>query len=68
MTVVGIVGAGVMGSGIAQVGLENGWEVVIHDVDPETIDRARERIVDGLGRRAAKLDLDADSIEDWVDG
>jgi 3-hydroxybutyryl-CoA dehydrogenase len=68
VTVVGIVGAGVMGAGIAQVGLENGWEVVIHDVDPEAIDRARERIVDGLGRRAAKLDLDADSIEDWVDG
>jgi len=68
VTVLGIVGAGVMGAGIAQVGLENGWEVVIHDVDPEAIDRARERILDGLGRRAAKLDLDADSIEDWIDG
>jgi 3-hydroxybutyryl-CoA dehydrogenase len=68
VTVVGIVGAGVMGAGIAQVGLENGWEVVIHDVDPEAIERAGERIRDGLARRAAKLDLDADSIEDWVDG
>jgi 3-hydroxybutyryl-CoA dehydrogenase len=68
LTAVGIVGAGVMGAGIAQVALENGWEVVIHDVDPEAIDRARDRIRDGLGRRAAKLDLDADSIEDWVDG
>jgi 3-hydroxybutyryl-CoA dehydrogenase len=68
VTVVGIVGAGVMGAGIAQVGLENGWEVVIHDVDPEAIERASERIRDGLARRAAKLDLDADSIEDWVDG
>jgi 3-hydroxybutyryl-CoA dehydrogenase len=68
VTVVGIVGAGVMGSGIAQIGLENGWEVVIHDVDPEAIERASERIRDGLARRAAKLELDADSIEDWVDG
>jgi 3-hydroxybutyryl-CoA dehydrogenase len=68
VTVVGIVGAGVMGAGIAQVGLENGWEVVIHDVDPEAIDRAHERIREGLARRAARLDLDADSIDDWVDG
>jgi 3-hydroxybutyryl-CoA dehydrogenase len=68
VTGVGIVGAGVMGAGIAQVGLENGWEVVIHDVDPEAIERASERIRDGLARRAARLDLDADSIEEWVDG
>ena len=31
MTALGIVGAGVMGAGIAQVGLENGWEVLIHE-------------------------------------
>jgi 3-hydroxybutyryl-CoA dehydrogenase len=68
VTVLGIVGAGVMGAGIAQVALESGWEVVIHDVDPEAIERARERVRDGLARRAAKLDLDADTIDDWVDG
>ena len=68
MTVLGVVGAGVMGAGISQVALESGWEVVIHDVDAEAIDRARERVRDGLSRRAAKLELDADSIDDWVDG
>jgi 3-hydroxybutyryl-CoA dehydrogenase len=68
VTVVGVVGAGVMGAGIAQVALESGWEVVIHDVDPEAIERASARVRDGLGRRAAKLDLDADSIDAWVDG
>jgi 3-hydroxybutyryl-CoA dehydrogenase len=68
VTIVGIVGAGVMGAGIAQVALEAGWEVVLHDVDADAIDRARERVRDGLARRAAKLDLDADSIEAWVDG
>ena len=68
MTVVGVVGAGVMGAGIAQVALESGWEVVLHDVDPEAIERASTRVRDGLGRRAAKLDLDADSIDAWVDG
>jgi len=65
---VGIVGAGTMGAGIAQVALENGHEVVLHDVDEEAIERGRARIRDGLARRAAKLDLDADSIDDWVDG
>jgi 3-hydroxybutyryl-CoA dehydrogenase len=68
VTAVGIVGAGVMGAGIAQVALEAGWEVVLHDVDPDAIDRASRSIRDGLGRRAAKLDLDADSIDDWVEG
>ena len=65
---VGIVGAGTMGSGIAQVALEHGHEVVIHDVDAVSLDRGRARIRDGLARRAAKLDLDADSIDAWVDG
>ena len=68
MTIVGIVGAGVMGAGIAQVALESGWEVVLHDVDGDAIERATARVRDGLGRRAAKLDLDADSIDAWVDG
>jgi 3-hydroxybutyryl-CoA dehydrogenase len=65
---VGVVGAGTMGAGIAQLALENGHEVVIHDVDDEAIERGRTRIRDGLVRRAANLELDADSIDSWVDG
>jgi len=65
---VGVVGAGTMGAGIAQVALENGHEVVVHDVDEEAIERGRARIRDGLARRAAKLDLDPESIDEWVDG
>jgi 3-hydroxybutyryl-CoA dehydrogenase len=68
VTSVGIVGAGVMGAGIAQVALEAGWEVVLNDVDLDAIERATGRVRDGLARRAARLDLDADSIDDWVDG
>jgi 3-hydroxybutyryl-CoA dehydrogenase len=68
VTSVGIVGAGVMGAGIAQVALEAGWEVVLNDVDRDAIDRATSRVRDGLARRAARLDLDADSIDAWVDG
>ncbi len=64
--IVGIVGAGTMGAGIGQVALEAGCEVVLYDVDEAAIDRGRQRIRDGLTRRATKLGLDADGIDDWV--
>jgi len=66
--VVGVVGAGTMGAGIAQLALENGHEVVIHDVNEDAIGRGRARVREGLERRAARLDLDGDSIDAWVSG
>src|SRR5215207_2214234 len=65
---VGVVGAGAMGAGIAQVALEAGSEVVLHDVDPAAIERARERIRDGLERRATKVGMDEGAVEGWVGG
>jgi 3-hydroxybutyryl-CoA dehydrogenase len=66
--VIGVVGAGTMGAGIAQVALEAGHEVVLYDVDEDALEGGVERVRVGLGRRAAKLELDADSIDQWVDG
>ena len=66
--VIGVVGAGTMGAGIAQVALEAGHEVVLYDVDEQALEAGVERVRVGLGRRAAKLELDADSIDEWVDG
>jgi 3-hydroxybutyryl-CoA dehydrogenase len=46
-----VIGGGTMGAGIAQVLLEAGCEVVLVEADPEAAQRARDRVVDGLGRR-----------------
>ncbi len=64
--IVGIVGAGTMGAGIGQVALEAGCEVVFYDVDDAAIDAGRERIRDGLTRRAGKLGLDQGETPGWV--
>jgi 3-hydroxybutyryl-CoA dehydrogenase len=52
--VVGVVGAGTMGAGIAQLALEAGSRVLIHDPDPSAVERARARIADGIARRARR--------------
>lgn len=64
--VVGVVGAGTMGAGIAQLALEAGHEVRLHDIDAAAIERGRARIRTGLERRAARLDLDPDAAETWI--
>jgi 3-hydroxybutyryl-CoA dehydrogenase len=67
LSVIGVVGAGVMGSGIAQVALEAGHEVVLHDVDDAALGRGRDRIADGLAQRAARAVEDPAGIDSWVD-
>jgi len=64
--VVGIVGAGTMGAGIAQVALEAGHEVVVYDVDAEAIAAGRARVRDGLERRARRDERVGADGERWV--
>ena len=43
MTVLGVVGAGTMGAGIAQLGAAAGMRTLLHDPVPEALERGAER-------------------------
>ena len=52
--VVGVIGAGQMGSGIAHVCALNGYHVLLNDVSAEQIDKGLDAIRKGLERQVAK--------------
>jgi 3-hydroxybutyryl-CoA dehydrogenase len=51
---VGVLGAGLMGHGIAQVAAQSGYEVVLREVDQERLDKGLGRIQKQLGRAVEK--------------
>lgn len=57
ITRLGVVGGGLMGSGIAEVASRRGIDVVVIEADDEAVDRARTRIERSLerGMRSGKL-------------
>ena len=57
--VIGVVGAGTMGNGIAQVAARAGYRVVMHDVRDEFLDRGMKAIDKSLQRDVDKERLDA---------
>ena len=56
---VGVLGAGMMGAGIAHVSAQAGLEVVLKDVDAKAAARAKEGIAERVERDVAKGRLDA---------
>ena len=54
ITKVGIVGAGIMGSGIAQVFAASGFSVLLHDVNSERVGKGKAAIEKSLAKLAAK--------------
>ncbi len=61
---VGVVGAGLMGSGIAEVCARAGLDVVVSDVGPAALDAGRERIERSLVRAVRTGKLDETRCED----
>ncbi len=57
--VVGVVGAGTMGNGIAHVFALAGIDVILADAVPEALDRARSKIEKNLSRQLSKNRIDA---------
>jgi 3-hydroxybutyryl-CoA dehydrogenase len=57
---IGVVGAGTMGHGIAQVAAQSGYEVVLVDAAPEALERGRAGIAKGFERLVSKGKLAAE--------
>jgi 3-hydroxybutyryl-CoA dehydrogenase len=68
---VGVIGAGLMGHGIAQVAAQAGYDVVVREVDEATLATGIGRISKQLGRAVAKGTLDeatADEVRGRIHG
>lgn len=59
--VIGVVGAGTMGNGIAQVAARAGYDVVLHDVSEEFLQRGLNAIDKSLQRDVDKERLDSET-------
>jgi 3-hydroxybutyryl-CoA dehydrogenase len=57
---IGVVGAGQMGGGIAEVAISSGFTVVMRDVTPEFVERGKNRIASDLERRVQKGKMTAE--------
>jgi 3-hydroxybutyryl-CoA dehydrogenase len=61
--ILGVVGAGTMGAGIAQLGCAAGYRTLLHDPLPEALEGGERRVRDGLERWVAKGRADAAAAE-----
>jgi 3-hydroxybutyryl-CoA dehydrogenase len=62
---VGVLGCGLMGHGISQICAQEGWDVVVREVDPAALDKGIGKIEKQLGRAVEKgkrEQSDADAI------
>ncbi|MCP2619760.1 3-hydroxybutyryl-CoA dehydrogenase [Candidatus Aminicenantes bacterium AC-334-K16] len=67
---IGVVGAGTMGTGIAQVAATAGFEVIQHDVTEEILDRSRQKMEKSLLKliEKGKIEGDKDEILSRIQG
>jgi len=62
-TVLGVAGAGTMGSGIAQLGCVAGIRTLLHDPVPEALDRGMQRITRQLDREVERERMSPEEAE-----
>ena len=55
---IGVIGAGTMGAGIAQVAVQGGFDTVVYDISQEFVDRGLGRIRGFIGRAREKGNID----------
>ncbi|AGB32660.1 3-hydroxyacyl-CoA dehydrogenase [Natrinema pellirubrum DSM 15624] len=67
---IGVVGAGTMGSGIAQVAATNGYEVVMRDIESQYVENGFDTIDDSLSRLESRgaLEEAPATIRDRIEG
>jgi 3-hydroxybutyryl-CoA dehydrogenase len=68
---VGVLGCGLMGHGIAQVSAQAGYDVVVREVDKDTLDKGMGKIEKQLGRAIEKGKMeqsDADALLGRIQG
>ncbi len=63
---VGIVGAGTMGAGIAQIAAQSGFNVILRDISDEALERGINIIKKSLGRLVKKGKLTQENAEEIV--
>jgi 3-hydroxybutyryl-CoA dehydrogenase len=68
---VGVLGCGLMGHGIAQLCAQQGWDVVVREVDQETLDKGLGKIEKQLSKAVEKGKMeqgDADAVRGRIQG
>jgi 3-hydroxybutyryl-CoA dehydrogenase len=68
---VGVLGCGLMGHGIAQICAQNGWDVVVREVDQDKLDKGLAKVDKQLAKAVEKGKLeegDAKAIRERISG
>jgi 3-hydroxybutyryl-CoA dehydrogenase len=65
--VIGVLGAGTMGAGIAQLAARSGARTILHDPIPEALTRGVEKLKDGFHKDAARERLSAEEAQAGIE-
>jgi 3-hydroxybutyryl-CoA dehydrogenase len=65
--VIGVLGAGTMGAGIAQLACRAGARTLLHDPIPEALERGLEKVRDGFQREVARGRLTSEEAQAGVE-